>query len=191
MKTILSIVALFCLTLLPAPARAEVIFLLQCDSIQGESTVTDHVGEVDLMSFSSSIFQSGLTYAPGNANAALAKMRPVVINKRLDKSSGLFFLACATGQHIPRVKLRAIYVNEPGAGPNGEFFTIILDDVQVASVNTSGNDERANGGELSETIGLSFSKIQLRYRSVKPDGTLSNDSAVGFDMKANNKLNVQ
>lgn len=187
MNNILRTLALVALLAVAAPARAEIYYLLKIDGIPGESVLPGYVGEIDVSGFTSSIFQNGLTYAPGPAGPALSKMKPISITKRIDISSGHFFLNCATGKHIPQVRLRAVYVNEPGAGPNGEFFTITLTDARVASVNTSGGVDRA-GGELFETVGLTFNKIQFQYRPVKPDGTLGNAVNVGFDLKANVKL---
>jgi type VI secretion system secreted protein Hcp len=187
MKTSLQILALVCLLALARPAQAEIFYLMQIDGIPGESMVEGYVGEIDIAGFTSSIFQHGLTYSPGPSSPALSKMKPISITKKIDKSSGQFFLTCATGKHIPKVRLRVVHVNDQGQGPNGEFYSIILTDAKVASVNVSGGVDRT-GSELYETIGLSFSKIELRYRPVNADGTLGNQIIVGYDLKTNVKL---
>jgi type VI secretion system secreted protein Hcp len=190
MKKILASLVLLSVLPFTGPAQADVVFLLKIDGVQGESKVPGFENEIDLAGFTASIFQSGLNYAPGTASAALAKMRTIGLTKRVDKSSGLLFVNCATGKHIPKVRLRCVYVNEPGAGPNGEFFTISLTDVLVAGVTHSGGNDRADGSELLETVNLSFSKIQFDYKVVTPNGTLAPGGSAGFDLKANVPVNA-
>src|SRR6266540_3015889 len=72
---------------------------LKIDGIKGESTATEHKDEIDVMSFSWGVAQSG-TIGGGGGGTGKASAEDFSFVVKIDKSSPLLFKACATGQHI-------------------------------------------------------------------------------------------
>jgi type VI secretion system secreted protein Hcp len=162
-------------------SKAAVDCFLEFDGIAGESVVPGHVGQAEISSFSSSIYQRLLqsNAEVGGAAATRAVIKPLTIRKEIDKMSPKLFLACATGKHSKKAVIRCVYNGEPGA-PDGTFLTITLNDVLVASVNT-GTESRVVG----ETVTLNFTKIEMEYRPVQQNGSFGAPVTAAFDLKAN------
>jgi type VI secretion system secreted protein Hcp len=77
---------------------------LKIEGIKGESTATEHKDEIDVMSFSWGVAQSG-TIGGGGGGAGKASAEDFSFVVKIDKSSPLIFKACATGQHIKEATL--------------------------------------------------------------------------------------
>jgi type VI secretion system secreted protein Hcp len=88
--------------------------------------------------------------------------KPFVITKELDKSSPVLMKACASGQHIPEVKIVA---SRKSGGRPEPYLTITLKEVFVSSFHTSG--EGATSPSSSpvphEEIAFTFQKITWEY----------------------------
>jgi hypothetical protein len=84
-------------------------------------------------------------------------IRGIQIVKHVDKASPILQKACVTGKHF---KKAVITVRRADA--NGEPQTIILTD---ATVESYGTEQGKNaGGQVTETISLSFTSIKVDYR---------------------------
>ncbi len=170
-----------------APSEAAADFFLEFDGIAGEVSTPNHAGHIQIDAFMSKAFQRALVNAAGgDASPARAIIRPVTILKTLDSTTPKLFAACMTGQHIKKATIYGDYVNEPGA-PQGNFFKIVLTDVQIASLDHSSITDGSR--QVTETVTLSFGKIEIRYRKVLPNGQLGPETVAGFDIKANKPVN--
>ena len=190
MKTLLNkivVVALFIVTA-ASPSLAQTqgsSFFVKIDGIQGESPADGHKDEIDVFSFNLGVTQAGGNEVGAGAGAGKSQFQPVMIYKNVDVASPALFLACATGQRIKKVELKAARRNGD-SGPQ-EYLTITLTDVIVAGF----NDQSANGDgsqTILESISLKYAKIEISYRKQNPDGTLGDPVKAGFDLKANKKI---
>lgn len=123
--------------------------------VAGESTVTGHTGEIDILAFSWGVSRAGAgsTAAPQN----------LTLTKRLDKSSTALMLAVFQATNFPT---GVLYVRNQGANPL-DFFKITMNSIVVTQYTTSTTSD----GAIIETISLSFGRISFDYQPQNPDGT--------------------
>jgi len=152
---------------------------LKIDGIDGESKDSKHSGEIDIESFSWGATQQGSSSHGGGAGAGKVSMQDFHFVKKYDKSSPKLMLACANGQHIPKVVLT---VRKAGKEQQ-EFIKITFTDILVSSYQSGGS----HNGELIPTdqISLNFAKIESEYKEQQKDGTLGAAVKTGYDLKLN------
>ena len=137
--------------------------------IKGESIDAKHKDEIEVLSFSWGVTNSVTNAAPGAA-AGKASFQDLSIVHSVDKSSPLLLKACATGVHL---KDATITCRKAGKGQQ-EYLVVKMNDVIVTGV----MQNNADGQPGSETVNLTFAKIDVEYVPQKPDGSL--DAAVFF-----------
>jgi type VI secretion system secreted protein Hcp len=135
--------------------------------IKGESLDDKHKDEIEVLSFSWGVTNSG-AMTPGGAGKAtfhdLSFVHPI------DKSSPVLMQACATGVHL---KEATITQQKAGRGQQ-EYLVVKMNDIIITSV-THGS---TSGQPATETVSLAFAKVDLEYKPQKADGSL--DAAVNF-----------
>ena len=146
--------------------------------IKGESLDDKHKDEVEVLSWSWGVSQSGsISPGPGQA-AGKANFNDFHFTHRVDKASPILLKACATGEHI---KDAIITVRKAGKGQQ-EFLIIKMNDVLITSVQMSmSNDATAT----AENVAMQFAKVDLEYKPQKADGSLDAGLHFKYDIKAN------
>jgi type VI secretion system secreted protein Hcp len=145
--------------------------------IKGESVDAKHKDEIEVLSFSWGLTNSGATTAGGGGGAGKATFQDISIVHKIDKASPLLMRACATGAH-----LKEATITHRKAGKDQQDYLIVkLNDIIITGV----TDGDASGQGGSETISLAFAKIDLEYKAQKPDGSLDAGIHFKFDLKAN------
>lgn len=152
------------------------------DKIAGESMIADHVGEIDVQSYSWGMSQTGSFGAGGGGGAGKVNVQDLSFTKNVDKSSPNLFAACAAGTHIATAVLS---VRKAG-GSALDYLKVELEDILISSVNSGG----AGGGDtIGESVSLNFAKYKVTYQQQKKDGTKEGGPVTtGFDIKANKKI---
>ena len=84
--------------------------------------------------------------------------------------------ACATGQHLKDATLTS---RKAGKGQL-EFLIVKMNDIVVTSVAVS-----ASGEPPAEHVTLQFAKVELEYKTQKPDGSAGDSVFFKYDIKAN------
>ncbi len=161
---------------------AQVDYFLKIDGLPGESTDEKHKGELDIESFSWGETNSGSAGHAGGSGTGKVQPQDFVFTKRLDKSSPVLFIACATGQHFKEVLLT---VRKAGGGQQ-EYFKVKMSEVLVSGYQTSGVD--GGGGLIHENVSLNFAKLEMSYKEQKADGTLGGETKQGYNFAANKKV---
>ena len=142
--------------------------------IKGESIDDKHKDEIEVLSFSWGVASGG---GPSpDAFAGKATFQDLSIVHRVDKASPLLLKACATGV---RLKEATITHRKAGKGQQ-EFLIIKMNDVIITGVQHGGGGEQA----LSETVNLTFAKVDLEYRAQKPDGSIDAGLHFKYDLQA-------
>ena len=146
--------------------------------IKGESLDDKHKDEVEVLSWSWGVAQSGSLSHGGGAGAGKVSFNDFNFTHQIDKASPVLLKACATGEHI---KEATITVRKAGKGQH-EFLIIKMNDIIVTSVSSSGS---ADAATTAESVALQFAKVALEYTPQKSDGSL--DAAIHFkyDIKSN------
>jgi type VI secretion system secreted protein Hcp len=124
--------------------------------IQGDSVDAKHKGEIDVLSWSWGVSQSGSIGTGGGGGSGKASFQDFQITHGVDRASPSLLKACATGQHIPEATITGVH---PGSAPG------------------------APG--LVENVSLQFGKVDLEYRPQKPDGSLDTGIHFKYDIKNN------
>jgi len=145
--------------------------------IKGESLDSKHKDEIEVLSYSWGVTNSGTISGGGGGGAGKATFHDLSIIHRVDKASPLLMKACATGTHL---KEATITQRKAGKGQQ-EYFIVKMNDVIVTSVTFSG----ANGQVPSESVTLAFAKVDLEYKPQKPNGQLDAGIHFKYDLKAN------
>lgn len=156
-------------------------FFLKVEGVTGESTDADHKDYIDVESFSWGVSNSGSVLGSGGG-AGRANFRDFTVSKRLDKASPFLMMASATGQHIKTATL--VIETAPMGVQIGQ---IKLTDVLVSSVDAS-RQTTATTEIVGEEVALSFAKVELDYKPLKPDGTLGSEVRFGYDVKTATKF---
>lgn len=142
--------------------------------IKGESLDDKHKDEIEVLSFSWGVTSLSAPGAPGSA-AGKPSFQDLVITHNIDKASPLLLKACATGMHL---KDATITHRKSGKGQH-EFLIIKMNDVIITGVH------HGSGETPSETVNLTFAKVDLEYRPQKTDGTSDAGLHFTYDLKTN------
>jgi len=145
--------------------------------IKGESTDDKHRDEIEILSWSWGVAKPASAAAGSGGGSGKASFHDFAFTHKIDRASPLLLQSCATGQHL---KEATITRRKAGKGQQ-EFLVVKLSDVLVTSVSESDD----SGGEQTETVTLSFARIDLEYKPQKPDGSLSAGVHFKYDLKSN------
>jgi type VI secretion system secreted protein Hcp len=143
--------------------------------IKGESLDDKHKDEIEILSWSWGVTNTGGHVTPGGG-AGKASFQDFSFTHKIDKASPVLMQACATGVHL---KDATITHRKAGKGQQ-EFLVIKMNDVIVTSVSDGESGE--SGGV--ENVSLTFAKIDLEYRPQKTDGSLDAGVHFKYDLKA-------
>ena len=147
-------------------------------NIKGESLDSKHKGEVEVLSWSWGVAQSGTMAHGGGGGEGKASFHDFNFTHHIDKASPVLLKACATGEHI---KEATITVRKAGKGQQ-EFLIIKMNDVIITSVDLSGTgDAPASAAHVA----LQFAKVDLEYKPQKADGSLDAGVHFKYDIKGN------
>jgi len=149
---------------------------LKLGTIKGESKDSKHEGEIDILSWSWGISQTGSVGKGGGGGAGKANFSDLNIMHALDKASPVLMKACATGEHIADATLVA---RKAGKGQQ-EYLIVKMNDILITSVQPSGSSE-----EPMESVSMQCAKVDLEYKPQKPDGSLDAGLHFKYDIVAN------
>ena len=147
-------------------------------TIKGESQDDRHMDEIEVLSWSWGVSQSGTMTQGGGGGAGKASFHDFNFTHHIDKASPVLMGTCASGEHLEDA---TITVRNVGEGQQ-EYLVIKMTDVLVTSVSTSVS---AEGGAAVEGVALAFAKVDLEYKPQKPDGSLDVGIHFTFDLTAN------
>jgi type VI secretion system secreted protein Hcp len=145
--------------------------------IKGESLDAKHKDEIEVLSFSWGVSNTGSSSSGGGGGAGKATFQDLTIVHNIDKASPGLLQACATGTHL---KDATITHRKAGKGQQ-EFLIVKMNDVIITGVSHGG----MAGQPYSETVNIAFAKVALEYKPQKADGSLDAGLQFKYDLKAN------
>ena len=145
--------------------------------IKGESLDSKHKNEIEVLSFSWGVANSGSAAPGGGGGAGKATFQDLSIVHGIDKATPELLTACASGLHI---KDATITHRKAGEGQQ-DYLIIRLNDVTITAVSHAGAEDQPNAVSVS----LKFAKVDLEYRPQRLDGSLDPGLHFKFDLKAN------
>ncbi|HTO69760.1 MAG TPA: type VI secretion system tube protein Hcp [Myxococcota bacterium] len=156
-------------------------FYLKLGDVQGDSTVSGHEKQIELMSVSlGTSMPVGSRSSGGSATVGKVNISDVSLTKQTDSSSTALFLASCQGTHYDEA---TISINRPdGQGNLVEYALWTLSDVVVSSYAHS-----AAGSDMPmESISLNFGAITLTYTPTDPaTGAAQGSLTAGWDVGQN------
>ncbi len=155
-------------------------YFLKIDGIEGESTDTKHAKEIDVDAWSWGESQTGSSVpGGGGGGAGKVSMQDFSFVMKFNKASPKLMLACATGKHVKSARLA---VRRAGQGQQ-DYLTFTFLDVLVSSYQTGGTE--ASGLVPLDQVSLRYAKIEVEYKTQKPDGSLVVAGQFKYDLKLN------
>jgi type VI secretion system secreted protein Hcp len=150
---------------------------LKIGDIKGESKDAKHPGEIDVLSWSWGVAQTGSIGHGSGGGAGKANFSDLSFMHGFDKASPVLMKACATGEHIKEATLVA---RKAGKGQQ-EYLIVKMKEVFITSVQPSGSSEHP-----MESVSLQFGSVDLEYKPQKDaDGALDAGVHFKYDIKAN------
>ena len=149
---------------------------IKFDGIEGESTHTDHKGEIEIISWQWGLnnMNAGATSGGGSGKG---KATPGDFSFRhvYDKASPVLAKRCADGKHFGKVTLTA---RKSGEGQK-DFLKIEFTEVFIIAVNPSGSQ----GGDIIENVSFSYAQVDFTYKPQETGGGLGGDVKFGWNNK--------
>jgi type VI secretion system secreted protein Hcp len=142
--------------------------------IKGESVDVKHKDEIEVLSFSWGVTNTGSIGGGGGGGAGRATFKDLSILHNVDKATPRLLEACATGRHL---KDATITQRKAGKG-QAEYLIIKMNDVIITGVALSDTSGEAG----SETVTLAFAKVDLEYKPQRADGSLDEGIHFKFDI---------
>ena len=143
--------------------------------IKGESLDSKHKDEIEVLSYSWGVNNSGSMAHGSGGGEGKASFHDISFVHHVDKSSPVLFQACATGLHIKE----ATITHRKAGKEQYEYMIVKMNDVIVTGVTHGGSGD----GHATENVSLSFAKVALEYKPQKPDGSLDAGIFFKYDLK--------
>jgi type VI secretion system secreted protein Hcp len=152
---------------------------LKLNGVDGESKDKAHTKEIDVLSWSWGMSNSGSAHVGGGAGSGKVSVQDLSVTKYIDSSSAKIMLSCCDGTHFDTALLT---VRKAGGADPVEYVKINLQEVLITSVATGGE-----GGDdrLTENVTLNFAKVKVEYLPQEAKGGKGNMIPFSWDIAAN------
>jgi type VI secretion system secreted protein Hcp len=138
---------------------------LKIEGIDGDVTEQNHLGWIEVSSFSWGVTNSGSFSSGGGGGTGKASLQDLHCESQTSKASPNLMLACATGKHIPSAIL-SVNSPTPGAAAALEFMKIKLEDVLVSGYENAGAEQ----GDDRPLDGFSLNFVKIDFLYTTPTG---------------------
>jgi type VI secretion system secreted protein Hcp len=153
---------------------------IKVGDISGEAQDSKHSKEIDVLSWSWGLSNSGNAQIGSGAGAGKVNVQDLSFTKWVDSASPFLMQACCNGKHYDTALLT---VRKAGENPV-EYLKIKMSQVLITSVTGGGS-----GGEdkLTENVSLNFAKVNVDYTPQDKTGKAGTAIPMGWDIAANIK----
>jgi type VI secretion system secreted protein Hcp len=143
--------------------------------IKGESLDSKHKDEIEVLSYSWGVTNSGSMGFGSGGGEGKATFHDLSFVHKIDKASPVLLKYCANGMHLKE----ATIVHRKAGKEQHEYLVVKLNDVIITGVTHGGS-----GDGHSENVSLSFAKVAFEYKPQKADGSLDAGVIFKYDLKA-------
>lgn len=150
---------------------------LKIDSIEGDTTMTGHAGEIEASAVAYGIARPSGTDMTAKAASGPPSITEVAVTKVQDHASLPLTTALITGRSVGTV---TITFAEADKDRLVDYLTIEMEDTRVSSVHTSSDGDRP-------TEQVSFSSPQVRWTDLTAE---PKPSSFGYDFASNQTLSL-
>jgi type VI secretion system secreted protein Hcp len=152
-------------------------YFLRIDDIKGESKDSKHKEEIEVLSYTWGVNQSGSFDPGGGGGAGRASFSDFSFMMPQSVASPVLMLSCASGKHLKEALLTARRSGKAGA----DHFKLTFYDLLISSFQESASDDSAP----TESCSFNFSKFEMEYRQQNTKGQLGPPVKAGWDLKKN------
>ena len=132
-------------------------YLLKVTGADGESKIKGHEDEIDILSWSWGMTQSGTMHVGGGGGAGKVNVQDISLTKYVDKSSPILMKMCCNGEHFDE----AVLTGRKAGKDALEYLKITMSKVLVSSISTGGSDAEERP---TENVTLNFAKFEVGFR---------------------------
>ena len=150
---------------------------LKLDPIKGESQDDKHKDEIDVLSWSWGMHQTGTTHQGTGGGAGKVSVQDLTFTHYVDKASADLIKACTKGDHIAKGTL----VVRKAGGEALEYIKIDMENLIVTNVSTGGSHGE---DRLTENVTLNFQKYKYQYKQQTEKGAAGASPEFGWDIAA-------
>ena len=150
---------------------------IKIDDIKGESLDAKHKDEIEVLSWSWGMTQSGSAHHGAGTGTGKVSVRDISFTKYFDRATPLLMKQCCKGKFFDKATLLVRKAGDTAV----EYIKLDLFEGLISSVTTggSGHDER-----LTDTVTLNFKAFHLDYTPQK-DGKAEPIVPGGWDIAKN------
>ncbi len=155
---------------------------LKFGSIDGDSQVSGHEDEIEVLGWSWGAHQSGTMHTGRGGGSGKVAVQDMTINKWVDQATPNLWKLCCNGKHEDEAILT---IRKAGGDDPVEYLVITLEDVLISDLQTGAaqDDER-----VTETLSLNFAKFKLEYTPQEDDGSGGASVETGWDIRAGEEI---
>ena len=150
------------------------------NEIKGESTITGHESEIEVMSFSHNVsLPMQINPSTNGRTVGRSQHGDFVISKQVDIATPKLNLYCCNGDNVATIII--VCVRNDGTGGVLPIITYTLTNAIVSSVSVSGGA----GGSPVETVTFNYSKIAWKVQSQKEDNVQEDMTETLWNLETN------
>lgn len=165
----------------------DIFLKLEGPDLEGESSDSVHEGEIDVLSWSWGLSQSGTMHVARGGGAGKVNVSDLGVSKLIDKASPNIVQHCAMGTQFEKATLTCRKAS--GDGGQIDFLKIELENVIISAVTLSGSGSEGTDTLFAESVSLNFGKFNVTYTPQDNDGSaLPEIGPVGWDIQKNEKV---
>ncbi|PZO68124.1 MAG: type VI secretion system tube protein Hcp [Paracoccus denitrificans] len=156
------------------------IFLKLSNNIKGEAQDDTHRDEIDVLSWSWGLTQSGTTHIGSGGGGGKVNVQDISLTKYVDRATNDLIKRCTSGEHIENGEL---IVRKSGGTTPVEYFRIKLQGIMITSYQTGGSKDGLD--RVQESLNLNFRKFEVVYTMQETSGAAGAESMAGWDIAEN------
>lgn len=152
---------------------------LKFATVKGDSQVSGHEDEIEVLGWSWGAHQSGTMHRGRGGGAGKVSVNDLTINKYVDQGTPNLWKLCCNGKHEDEAVLT---IRKAGGDAPVEYLKITMEEVLVSDMQVGGAEGDEN---VTETVTLNFASFKLEYTPQEPDGSSGATVETGWDIRKN------
>src|SRR3569623_1466533 len=153
---------------------------LKIDDLKGDSIDEKHPNEIQVLSWSWGMSQSGSTHSATGGGSGKVNVQDLSIMKNIDTTTTNLIKACCNGTHIKSALLK---VRKDGGKSAVVYLLNKMQDLIVSYGSTGGS---GGGDMITESVTLNFAKVSLDYTPQDKTGAPGSVMSAAWNIPVNN-----
>lgn len=154
---------------------------IKIDDLKGDSIDTKHPGEIQVLSWSWGMSQSGSTHSGPGSGTGKVNVQDLSFTKYIDDATPNLLKFCCSGKHFTQALLS---VRKAGTDQI-DYLKITLKDIIISGISTGGS----GGGDdrITEHVTLNFGKFDVTYTPQTKQGMAGAAKSATWNIPGNSE----